>query len=202
MKKIIQSGILFLLLKLPVSSQIDEISWDFEPGFNYYAPTIFNSSSLNFKIPDQLKYYWDENGSTSLRDVPGFHGTTFFFLKNKVKINEKLWLESDLYIEQLGASFDLFNKDIVNVFPLVTFNFEKNIALFSDTVKSKIKYGVLKNHQEYNKLTVYGYDIQGFDFKASYKSVRFSLTHISELSFHNLEDPIQSNCFSNPIKTK
>lgn len=195
MKKSVFTGILSVFLFFPIFSQIDTLMWDFEPGFNYYARTLNSENYKEFKIPNELKNYWGEPNSNILNDVPGLHGVTYFFVKNKLQVNKNLWLDSDLYVEQLGASFDLFNQGIVNIFPLVTLNYKKDILLFGDTIKSEIKYGVLKNHQEYNKLTVYGYDIQGLDFKSHYKDLKFSLTQISQLSFHNLEDPIHSRIY-------
>lgn len=189
MKKKIISGVFFLLKTLVALSQTKELLWDFEPGFNYYSPKSVNGSK-DFKLPHELNYYWGESGNADLNDVPALHGVSYFFLKNKLKINEKIWVESDLYVEHLGASFDLFNNDIVNIFPLVTLYGKKGLILLGDSIKGNVKYGVLKNHQEFNKITVYGYDIQGLDFKASYKALKLSFTQISQLSFHNLSDPI------------
>ncbi len=97
----------------------------------------------------------------SLTDNPLFHGATYVAIRSASTFKNKFTLNFDLYAEQRGSSYGLFNKNNTLLFPVFniqgkdTFNFSKT----SLTLDGKA--GMFLNEKLDEGLTIYNIDVQG-----------------------------------------
>ncbi|HVF80368.1 MAG TPA: hypothetical protein VM884_00455 [Flavisolibacter sp.] len=169
-------SILLLSAQEPQSNQ-----WSFKKRIEFWSKWQNNSIDAQVSLPGYIKT--TRRGSTSLpitfdtiTDNPLRHGATYVRLQTQTSYKNKIDLYGDLFAEHRGVSYGLFNQANTIVYPILRLEAKDTLLVFGKSILLKGRVGQFLDEKLDAGLSVYNIDLQGFQIKASYKSITLQYT--------------------------
>jgi len=159
----------FVICLLVVYSGISQDSLQRKVKFslsgNIWMQSIFETNSA-VRMPSYIK---DLRGNAtrlpinfdSLTDNPLRHGASYIVVQSSANFKNKVRLNVDLYAEQRGASYGIFSKKNLLVYPVFNITAEDSIKFSNDFVLFRGRAGMFLNEKLDEGLTIYNIDAQG-----------------------------------------
>ncbi|MCW3093110.1 MAG: hypothetical protein JWP81_4179 [Ferruginibacter sp.] len=175
----------FVLLTLFVSSQVFAFSQDslykpikFRLSANMWMQQNFEHNSRvsmpafikDLRSPSVLALNFD-----SLTDNPLKHGATYIVINSSATYHNKLTLNLDLYAEQRGASYGLFSKNNLLLYPVMSIEGRDSFKISNRNIVYRAKIGMFLNEKMDEGLTIYNVDAQGL--KLSFEKKKWSMEY-------------------------
>lgn len=136
----------------------------------------------NVVIPQHISFLRAQSSSIRSNldketDNPLIHGATSLALNMKYKFRNAAKLHFDLITEHRGASYGVFNRDNIVVYPRICALGVDTLSLFGESIPVNIQIGNLIDTLLEDKLLFYNVNKHGLDLDLSWKSVGFRLTY-------------------------
>jgi len=159
-------SVFFLLITYSICSQ-DSLQQKikFNLSANIWMQSIFETNSA-VHMPSYIKEL--RSNATllpinfdSLTDNPLRHGASYIVIQSSINFKNKVRLNVDLYAEQRGASYGIFSKKNLVIYPVFNIEGEDSIKLSNDFVLIRGRAGMFLNEKLDEGLTIYNIDAQG-----------------------------------------
>ncbi len=103
-----------------------------------------------------------QTSSDAISDNPLRHGALYFECNTQLQYKNKLKLNLDLFAEQRGASYGLFDKSNLLIFPVFSIEGKDTIEIVKHSIKLSGKAGYFLNEQLNEGATIFNVDAEGW----------------------------------------
>jgi hypothetical protein len=160
--------------------------FSFNPQIVFWQKWQLQKIFAKVSMPSQLKEkrtasFKAPGSNDTITDNPLIHGATYVALKTRTTYLNKVWLYADLYAEQRGCSYGIYNTKNNIVYPVVRLEALDSLKMEKHPIIFKAKVGEFLDEQLDEGLMVYNMDAQGFQLTAQYRSLLFEFTMYGDL---------------------
>jgi hypothetical protein len=177
----------FLLIWIAASAQdssAKKLSFSHEVIFweKWQMHKMFAKVNMPSELKENRNQFFTIPGSNdTITDNPLLHGATYVALKTRTGFSNKIFLYADLYAEQRGCSYGLFNTKNSIIYPVMRLEAFDTIKLEKNPIALKARLGEFPDEQLDEGLIVYNMDEQGVQLSAQQRSLIFTFTIYGDL---------------------
>jgi hypothetical protein len=183
--------LLFFALHLAYCSfSQDSTQWKFNKKIEYWSKWQTHSAhavvSMPFFIRDKrevINGYQVPTLYDTITDNPLQHGAIYLALKTQTSYKSKIFLFADVYGEQRGISYGIFNRNNTVLYPVIRIEAKdtQNIGKHAFILSGKA--GQFLDERLDEGLVIDNIDLQGFQIGFKWKDIQFHYTHYGDLSY-------------------
>ena len=179
------AALLFLIVKISAQDSTQwNISLDIEgSGLHLFAITNSKEIRIDKEIFRSRRIFNPFKPFQTVSDNPHLHFATYAGLKFNTSFQKKYQIQTNLFVEDRGASYGQNDRNNLVVYPRISFLIIDTLNVFGHHFELDFKMGHLLQHQIDNGLRIYNIDDQAVDYKVSYKNFFYRYNQIGDLSF-------------------